>query len=157
MIITGRDTDILWQPPGMDGWQYLGHGTRCSLSIEAEAEEVARMATSNTGATYWHDRIVTAGTWSGDADLLCTQAEADLLMATMLAQCSPGGSLARFKFKIGGMIITGSAVIDGVDVSGDMDDAAGVSLTLTGCGRLEDITPAGDNGVFDITFDSTFQ
>lgn len=152
MILKGENADIQWQPAWADAMSPMGHGTRCTLGIEVETEDVLRMDASGT-ARYWRDKIVTGAAWSGTADTLCTQAEADALLRQSLLQAA-GGDAVMLRVVIGGTAVAGTVYLDSVEVGGDMDGALEVTVSFTGCGVPS--VPSGAGGVFDITFDTTF-
>lgn len=153
MLLTGRDIDISWQPSWEAAPVRMGHGTRCTVSIEGETLDV--LALDQASGTMWADKVVTGGTWGGDAEMLCTQSEADALVRQSLAQAT-GGELARIWVPVGGTQVTGRIVLDSVDASGDVDGMLEVSVSFTGTGFPAADGSTGD-GVFDVTFDSTFE
>ena len=153
MLLTGRDTDVMWIAPGAREYTLMGHGTRCTVNIDIETVDVLMIRLGTSPTTYWKDKKVTGSAWSGDLDLLCTQEEVDAIMRASIEQLG-GVREVRLSVKVGGTQITGKVVILSVDVSGDMDGMTEVSVSFDGAG--EPTTAAGGTRTFDMTFDTTF-
>lgn len=157
MIITGHKVDVLWDLDGSGNYTAIGRGTRCSVAFDFTFNDVLDMSQGEDDAEFFEEKLLTKAAWTADCDLLCSEDELVALIGAAMGQAR-GKAHPIVRINMPFFRLTGQAVVASLDIDADLADAVQVAISFEGSGQPEmEEKTEGNGGVFDVTFDSTFQ
>lgn len=155
-IIKGKKL-MVWVKQGSGNYQSIGYATNHTLSTSATTISVSHKDLADAGAGHWNDQNLDELSWTITSENFYANTAEGITFADLFGYYANGNTL-DLKFGIAadsttgvptggwatptGTVLSGQAIISGIDVNAPTDDNASFTITFQGKGALTASTVA---------------